>query len=240
VVPSKSTRDEIFAKIPSLRARKFEVIYHGFDVAKYEEPLGSELLEMLDKKIGFDFFYPAHLLSHKAHETLILIANELKIKIKFRLLLTLSRSENPEKFDDIKKLISSLNLESNVILIGNVPQSQIGNLYKRCDLMIFSSVVESFGLPLLEAMAYECPIVASDTEIHREICGDAALFYAPNDPVDGAEKVMLSLESSMREKMLLAGKERLSGRDWSWNSNARSLLKVVDEIRIRRPEYSSD
>src|SRR5207244_9471275 len=61
---------------------------------------------------------------------------------------------------------------------------QAQELYQNADIFVSPSLVESFGYPLVEAMAHGLPVVAADTEVNREICAEAALYFTPRSPED--------------------------------------------------------
>ncbi len=231
VTPSNTTKKDILRKCSNIPGNRFKTIYHGFDLRLHEETLNNYLKDAIEQKHGYRFFYPANLAKHKGFDALISIAKILKERIDFSLFLTIERKDDPVGYDRLLEQVKSYGLDSNVVFLGKIPQAQIGSLYKTCDLMIFASVVESFGLPLLEAMAYGCPVVASDTEINREICGEAALFYNPQNPMDGAEKALLALDLDTKSLLLKEGQNRIAERDWSWKENALTLMGVLDQLK---------
>ena len=66
-----------------------------------------------------------------------------------------------------------------VKFLGPLGQQQVQELYREGDLFVFPPLCESFGHPMVEAMAHGLPIVASDTPVNREICGEAAVYFSP-------------------------------------------------------------
>lgn len=229
VAPSYSTRDSILETYPSLPKDRFKVIYHGFEASQFQQPLAPELKEKIQAATGAKLFYPANLLNHKGFDILMKIAASLQKRLDFRLFLTIGREEAPARYDNLLAQIAALGLQQQVVMLGGIPQQQMGEAYRTFDLMIYPSLVESFGFPLLEALAYGCPVVASDTDINQETCGDAALFYAKFDPDDGADKIVQALQPDTRPRLVQKGLERLAARDWSWTANARALLDVVEQ-----------
>ena len=81
----------------------------------------------------------------------------------------------------INETIRRLGLEESVEKLGYVNREALVALYRAARVVVMPSLWEGFGLPLLEAMASETPLVASDIPVHREVAGDAALFAAPGD-----------------------------------------------------------
>lgn len=106
-------------------------------------------------------------------------------------------------------------------------------LYRNAVCLLFPTFYEGFGLPALEAMAYGCPVVTSDIPVMREVCGDAALYCNPNEPVDIADKVrMLAQSSEMREQFRRRGLSRAA--QFSWEKCARETFAVLHRVITER------
>jgi glycosyltransferase involved in cell wall biosynthesis len=73
--------------------------------------------------------------------------------------------------------------------LGPQPYASLPQLYRNADVFVFSSYTESFGHPLVEAMASGLPIVAADVPINREMCANAAVYFRPFDPASCAEMI---------------------------------------------------
>jgi len=100
------------------------------------------------------------------------------------------------------------------------------DLYSSCDVFVFPSYVESFGHPLLEAMAAGLPVVAADAPCNREMCGDAAVYFAPFDArgcADAIESVATDrdLAYSLRQRGMLRAKQ------FSWDTHVRALFSAM-------------
>jgi len=99
-------------------------------------------------------------------------------------------------------------------------------LYRQADIFVYPSVVESFGHPLVEAMASGLPIVAADVPINREICGDAALFFQPFSPEDlGLAISQLMDDSSLAAEM--SRRSLLRSQDFCWEKHLTTLLGLI-------------
>jgi glycosyltransferase involved in cell wall biosynthesis len=112
---------------------------------------------------------------------------------------------------------------------GYVSLEELRVLYQSASVLLFPSLEEGFGLPVLEAMANGLPVVASRTASLPEVGGEAALYVDPHDPQDIAAKTRRVVEDSeLRRKMILDGLER--AREFSWRRVAEATLKVYDEV----------
>ena len=93
-------------------------------------------------------------------------------------------------------------------------------------VFVFPSVCESFGFPQVEAMASGLPILAADTPVNREICGQAAIYFAPEDD----HALAAQLKRLYRNPAELAALSRSSarrGRDFDWTSAGKETLECL-------------
>ncbi|KKQ48544.1 MAG: Glycosyl transferase group 1 [Candidatus Woesebacteria bacterium GW2011_GWD1_38_10] len=113
----------------------------------------------------------------------------------------------------------------NVIFLGYVNESDIYALYSGAEALVYPSLYEGFGLPILEAFSLGIPVVTSDIGSMKEIAGSAAMLVDPND-VDsikiGIEKVLVD-----KCKLVRLGKQRVN--QFSWNKTAQETLGVYNQ-----------
>ncbi|MBO9571064.1 MAG: glycosyltransferase family 4 protein, partial [Chitinophagaceae bacterium] len=113
----------------------------------------------------------------------------------------------------------------HVICPGYIPSNEMPLLYASSSLLLYPSLRESFGMPVLEAMASGVPVVASNTSAIPEVAGDAAILIDPTDYVALAEamKEILSsteLINSLKQKGLARASR------FSWESSAKQLIEI--------------
>ena len=128
-------------------------------------------------------------------------------------------------------------LADRVHLVGEVPYEEVQRFYAHAELFVFPSYLETFGHPLLEAMASGLPLVASDIPVFREICGDAAIYADPFDTTKLSSAIAEALRSrELREILRKRGQERV--RRFSWDASTEKLAALlresVEERRERR------
>jgi glycosyltransferase involved in cell wall biosynthesis len=118
-------------------------------------------------------------------------------------------------------------------ILGEVPYADIRRYYRRAELFVFPSYLETFGHPLLEAMAAEVPLVAADIPVFREIAGDAA-FYADPHSTESLARAMehVLYEGGARKALVKRGRQRL--QRFTWKRSAASLLALFDEVLDER------
>ncbi len=123
-------------------------------------------------------------------------------------------------------------LERRVHRLGYVPRCTLLALYQSASALLFPSLEEGFGFPMLEAMSYGLPVVTSRYSALPEVAGDAAEYVDPLDPEEIAAAVRSVVEDAARRQVLIArGLHRSSL--YSWRRMAESVLRVYDELAKR-------
>lgn len=132
-------------------------------------------------------------------------------------------------FRQLKALITDRGLQEKVIFLGRVEYKKMPYLYRAAEAFVFPSLAETFGLPLLEAMASGIPVIASDLPVTREVCGQAAYYFRPGDALDLAQKLDILLSNQeTRQALIQAG--LLQARRFSWHHTASILLELLTEV----------
>lgn len=132
-------------------------------------------------------------------------------------------------YAEISSLVEELKLESHVIFTGRVPDHELVNLYHRAEMLVFPSHYEGFGLPVLEAMACGCPVVASDRYSVPEVAGDAALLIDPRNTEQIADAIMLVIQSAQIKSELIDRGLRRS-MQFTWQRTAHSTHDVYQSL----------
>jgi len=121
-------------------------------------------------------------------------------------------------------------VEAGQAMLGHVDYRDLPALYRSHDVFVFPSVSETFGHPMAEALSSGLPIVAADTSINREICGDAALYFPPFRPtalVDCLKR--LDAEPALRDRLRTEAK-RISERFYRWDDHVDRLIETFGSL----------
>ena len=130
---------------------------------------------------------------------------------------------------ELETLIDRLGLTSRVHVLGRVTEERLGALFGSARCLLFPSLYEGFGLPVLEAMAHGCPVVTSNRTALPEVVGDAGLVHDPDDAVGFADAALrLIRDTDLRERLVGAGRAR--ARQFSWGSTAALTLAVYRSV----------
>lgn len=155
------------------------------------------------------FLYPANFWPHKNHEALLqsfLIARNNGLAPDVKLVLT----GNPDhRQHTIKELAQRLTLSASVVIPGFVDEGQFEAVLSGCAAVIFPSLFEGFGLPIIEAMAVGRPVACSRVTSLPEVADDAALMFDPRTPSAIASAMTrLMSDQRLRARLIASGLER--------------------------------
>lgn len=119
-----------------------------------------------------------------------------------------------------------INNQKGVKFLGNIDATDIPALYSGSEALIYPSLYEGFGLPILEAMACKTPVVTSKLSSMSEVAGHAAIYVDPND-VDSITRGIEGAVKGSRELKLLGFKQ---SKKFSWEKTSRQTLKVYKSL----------
>lgn len=141
------------------------------------------------------------------------------------------RPLDPDYFQRLTDLCAELGIAERVSFLGSKSQAEVAELYRRASVFVFPSLVETFGNPLLEAMASGLPVVCSDAAASPEVAGKAALYARPGDAAHMAEQIGRLLgDEALWGEMAAKGLDRAG--NFTWAACARATAAVlVDAAR---------
>jgi glycosyltransferase involved in cell wall biosynthesis len=236
VAPSSTFADEL----ERWTGRQVNVIYHGFDRETFTRdsaPLPLDVRLKLDAAAGsIKILFVSHYNYYRNFETLIRSLPILRTRFpgrSIRLLLTceLAVEKNPGAYrpDSAARLIKQLGVSDMVVELGSISYPKLHHLYPLADVYVTPAYTETFAHPLVEAMSSGVPIVASDIAVHREICGEAALYFARFSPDALADSVAVVAERAERKKAMVAvGLTRAT--QFSWQKHVEQILELSQKL----------
>lgn len=130
------------------------------------------------------------------------------------------------KMSALDQEIRDLQIEDRVMLTGFVPDDNLPAIYALSSVFCFVSLEEGFGLPALEAMASGVPVVVSDIEVMREVCGDAGNYVLPRSPTEIARAIDEIASEGMESRQKVAsGLRRASS--FTWQNSVQHLRESI-------------
>lgn len=213
---SQNTKNDLI-KYWNIDENKISVIYHGVEKNKIELP---------EQRI-FEFPYILYVGARSDYKNFSRFAKAFNIVSEkekdIRLVCTglpFSKKERDE--------LHRLGLNEKTIHIS-ATELEMAQLYNDAEMFVYPSLYEGFGMPILEAMVYDCPVVISNASCFPEIAEDAALYFDPLEVEDMAQK-MLTLGVDTRLKKELIDKSRKRLTNFSWEKSAKQHMDVYQSL----------
>ena len=235
IVPSVATADRIATWVPDA-ARRTHVIPMAPGIG-FEAPDDPEATrQLVAARFGIDRPYVLVVgenSANKSHSTAIVaFAQTAAPPYRLVLLQRLGRS------GPLKRLASALGIAERVVWLTRATRDDVVLLMQGAHVLMQPSRYEGFGLPVIEAMACGCPVIASDIPALREVSAGAAVLVPPGDAAAFGRALRHVLASSEhRGSLAAAGIDR--ARAFSWDRTARETSAVYEDV-LRRTTSRSD
>jgi glycosyltransferase involved in cell wall biosynthesis len=142
------------------------------------------------------------------------------------------------KPDALKRLAATLGVADRIVWLSGASRDDVVLLMQGAQVLLQPSRYEGFGLPVIEAMACGCPVIASDIPALREVSSGAAVLVAAGD-IDGFARALRNVlaSSEQRASLRAAGIDR--ARAFSWHRTVRETAAVYDDL-LYRPGAHAD
>lgn len=121
------------------------------------------------------------------------------------------------------------NLSNKILFTGHIPDYDLQAVYSGAKALVYPSLYEGFGLPIVEAMACNCPVICSNTASMPEVAGDAAILIDPDRSDELAHAIETIVhDSQTRYKLVTKGASRAAG--FTWNDTAIQTFEVFKKV----------
>lgn len=213
-----------------ISAEKIDVVHlgHAPEFTVIDDIQG---LQEIRNRYGLDkpfIYYPAATWPHKNHLALLSAVKIMKDRYGFDGNLVLTGVKQQSQGEIAAKIVR-LGLQDMVRPLGYLSTKELPYLYNLARIMVFPSLFEGFGIPIVEAMACGCPVTCSATTSIPEVAGDAAIMFDPSSVEDIAEKAWrLWTDDSLRQTLIKLGRQRAGL--FSWNEAAQKTISVYQKV----------
>jgi glycosyltransferase involved in cell wall biosynthesis len=241
--------DAVILNSESLRAE----VHHYFDVdpAKVHlipEAVDHDLFMPGDRDQAWDHItrtygvtkpfvlFVSSLWKYKNAAGLIRAFAAAKDELGERQLVLVGPDRDRDYVAELHRLADDLGIADDIVWVGGVPLADTVPFYRCADVFVYPSFNETFGLPILEAMACGCPVVTSNTTAMPETAGGAALLADPTDPDSIADAVVKACGPE-NERLRTAGPERAG--QFTWAACAERTLHVYRQVHARHRRKDS-
>lgn len=217
VAVSQTTKDDL-VRIMGVPADKITVIHHGGP--KMEKITARPL-------IGYPYFL--YVGTRGVYKNFKQTAVDFSEFYKNHKDVKLVCTGGPFTKDE-NTLLANLDIQ-DVVVHYKASDQQLKNLYAHAIAFIYPSLYEGFGMPILEAYAYGCPVMLNDIKIFREVAGDAAVFFKSDGNASNLEKYlekMCNMTETQRHELISNGYSQLS--KYSWRKSAAKLANLYTTL----------
>lgn len=228
VAISHFTRNELLERFAA-EEKKVKVIYPGMD-PRLNADISSGEMEDVRERYSLPSSFILFVGAIEPRKNLSNLVEALRIihrKHDEIPLLIVGRPGSDS--GNLVKKIEKEKLEAWIKIMGYLPDKEVRIFYRQASVLALPSLCEGFGFPLLEAMASNLPIAASQAPAIPEIAQDAALYFNPENPEDMAEKIILVLkDENVRQNLIAEGKKRVL--DFDWRKTAQETLNFYKDV----------
>lgn len=237
---SNYSRDTAIAR-GGLDPNRIRTIYLRMAQRIVPDPeLGKAILSRLGLLPKQYLIYPANFWKHKNHEMLLTgfgMACHGGMSANIKLVCTGAPGARREWLLHASR---NMNLSDRVLFPGYLPSAELAALISNCSGVVFPSLYEGFGLPVIEAMAAGVPVACSNTTSLPEVAADAAALFDPRVPSQIADAMVSMVEDeALRTRLIQAGQkqaieyldiERMAREYWELFQYALSNEKVYENL----------
>jgi glycosyltransferase involved in cell wall biosynthesis len=220
ITVSDFVRNELLNRYPHLEKDTYTV-YHGAD----------HLMEKSSSTPYFNFPYLLYLgtLEHRKNIKGLFDAYEtIKSKIK-GVKLVLVGNPSGHGGEEIVRYIKENDNSNNVVITGYLDNSSVKSILKNAVCSIYPSLYEGFGIPILEAMQFDIPVITSSFGAMQEVAGDAALLVDTRNKEEFSNAILnIVYNGSLRNQLITLGRKRSAS--FTWKKTAENSLKVYESI----------
>ncbi len=232
IVNSESLRAEI-GRYFQVEDRKLKLIYEAVDHDLFRPGDASEARARIARYGVTKPFvlFVSSLWPYKNCDGLLRAWALARRQLADRQLAIVGPGRDEKYVASLHSLAADLGISGDVVFVGGVPLEETVCFYRAADAFVYPSLSETFGLPILEAMACGCPVVTSDTSAMPETAGGAAVLCDPTDPASIA-RAIVEAAGPGRDRLRDAGLRRAG--QFTWGATGASTLDVYREVAERR------
>jgi glycosyltransferase involved in cell wall biosynthesis len=209
---------------------KVVVVHNGLD-ARFAAVPDAEAMDRVRQRFQLDHpfvLYVGNIKPHKNLERLIAAFASMRADGPDGLKLVVIGDET-SKHPGLRQAVHRHRLDKHVRFFGFQPAATLVTFYRLARAFVFPSLYEGFGLPPLEAMANETPVVTSNVSSLPEVAGDAALLVDPYDVASIADGIRRAVtDEPLRQQLITKGRAR--AKEFSWARAAADTLAVYREV----------
>ena len=232
IINSEYLRSEI-GRYLTVDARKLKLIYEAVDHDLFKPgDAGAARARVQEHGVTKPFvLFVSSLWQYKNCHGLLRAWALARGELGDRQLVIVGAGRDEQYLASLRSLAAELGIAGDLVFVGGVPLEETVCFYQAADVFVYPSFNETFGLPILEAMACGCPVVTSDTSAMPETAGGAAVLSNPRDP-ESIARAIVEAAGPGRDRLRDEGLRR--ARHFTWGATGSATLDVYREAAERR------
>jgi glycosyltransferase involved in cell wall biosynthesis len=216
----------------SISPDKIDVVYNG--AHDEYKPLTSDEREAVKIRYadGCEYFVFAGALHPRKNIVNLLKAFVLFKKRQYTNMKLVIAGRPAWKYEEVEQMKAEMPYKDDVKWVGYMNVDELSKVIGASYTLVYASLFEGFGIPILEALQCDVPAIVSNTSSMPEVAGDAALLVDPADPQDIADKMhQLYKDEALRSKLIVNARQQI--KKFDWNNSAKklweSMMKCMDK-----------
>jgi glycosyltransferase involved in cell wall biosynthesis len=211
----------------NIPAERIKVTYHGGDSFR---DTATPLYDEYAKQFGRYLIYPAKYWKHKNHEFLLRGISLRRTEFKRRgLRVLLTGGLTKADADALLKEAENHRITDQVVILGFQTNEALRALIRNADFLVFPSLFEGFGMPVLEALGSGCPVLCAHQTSLPEVAGDAAVFFDARE-IDSLVSVFDQLLAGKIDRQKLITKGIAQFQKFSWDKSFRETAEQYAKL----------
>lgn len=220
ITVSENSKKDISAYYQT-NPEKISVVYNALDTTHFKKTCDLQTINKITQEKYFLILGASY--THKNVERAIDAFLAIKNEVQENLLIVGGRTDY---INQLRQHVKNLKLENRVLFQTYVEHDMLPVLFSHATAYVFVSLYEGFGIPPLEAMACECPVIASNVSSIPEVCGKAAYYVDPYDVTSIAAGLhQCATSNNVRRQLIEQGLKR--SHEFSWKKSASIIYKKI-------------
>lgn len=194
--------------------------------------VAEETVNVSFNKSNFYLFFLTRYYEHKNLESIIPLAKIIKKNCdNIKILITVEKNHG----HGARKLLQNIELnrlKEIIINVGEISLGQVTFLYKKIDALFMPTLLESFSGTYIESMYFEKPILTSDIDFAKEICGNGAIYFNPFNTQEQFDAIKFIRENSKEKSQLIKNQKHQLHNFINWESKTKKIVELINKILI--------
>lgn len=227
VAVSEYTRNDLM-QLYGVEASRIDVVYNGVDA--YFRPLAAEEKEQVRQHLtgGQPYFLYAGAIQPRKNIVRLLQAYDV-YRSRYGGTLKLVMAGRQWSYPQAQRAFERMQFRADVIRIGHLSRAELARVMGAAQALVYVSLFEGFGIPIIEAMYSDVPVITSNTSSMPEVAGDAALLVNPLS-VDAMAEAMHQIagDAALCQRLIQAGRQRR--QHFSWQQSAHRFWNSIEAV----------